>query len=79
MRTVGALLQEYSPYSSCHGSSAIAAIASLMASGNSAPRTALLGLLYTPNQSSLIQELLNCLGSSAARDLREACGKSQET
>ena len=69
------VLQEYSQYSSCHSTQAIPSIVSMLASSSSAPLSALSGLLYTPNQTAVIQELLTAIGNQHDRTLREAAGE----
>ncbi len=72
-------MQEYSQYSSCQGTQAIAVMTTLLSSSNPAPAKALSGLLYTPNQTAVIQELLNVIGNQYDRDLREAAGQPSIT
>ena len=67
--------QEYSQYSSCQGTQAIPAIVSMLTAPNAAPLNVLSGLLYTPNQTAVIQELLTAVGNQHDRDLREAAGR----
>ena len=69
-------MQEYSPYSTCYGTRAIHCLVAMLALPDPAPRKALLGLLYTANQTYILLELLNALGSLQNRNVREAAGKS---
>jgi len=70
-------LQDYQDYSSCAGTQTIPSLVNLLASPDAqhsgTAKAALAALLYTPNQPSMVYELLQGLGSHD-RASQEACG-----